>query len=121
MARKIDFKKRTLRVKTSSRGGGIEIHLDGLKGIPSGQKMAAYQNYLGGGMLGAVAVNDTLRRESYRDRYSDEVNEKLDEIGDQLKRYFFNLTNPEPEYPDGEKCWESQTYEENQRMSVSAY
>ena len=40
---------------------------------------------------------------------------KLVEIAEQLRKYFFTLTNPE----EGE--WESVSYEQNQRMSVSAY
>lgn len=103
--KKINFEKVTLRKEISSRGGGIEISLDtlGLKGV----KMTAYQNYLGGGMLGKVANSCTI---------SDwQTSPKLSEIAEQLRKYFFTLTNPE----EGE--WESVSYEQNQRMSVSAY
>lgn len=50
--KKIDFEQVTLRKEISSRGGGIEVSLDtlGFKGV----RMTAYQNYLGGGMLGRV-------------------------------------------------------------------
>jgi len=102
--KKINFEKVTLRKEISSRGGGIEISLDtlGFKGV----KMTAYQNYLGGGMLGKVANSCTIR--------DWETEPKLVEIAEQLRKYFFNLTNP-----DG--TWESVSYEQNQSMSVSAY
>lgn len=106
MAKKITFEEITLKLVVETRGGGVEIDLT-RKGFP-GQKMAAYQNYLGGGMLGAVAVNDTIRR------CTDKQKAKLDKIGEELKRYYFDLSNPESE-------WERQTYEQNQKLPVSAY
>lgn len=106
MAKKITFEEITLRLGISSRGGGVEIDLT-RKGFP-GQKMSAYQNYLGGGMLGKVCVNDTIRT------CTDKQRAKLDKIGEELKRYYFDLSNPESE-------WERQTYEQNQKMAVSGY
>jgi hypothetical protein len=103
--KKINFEKVTLRKEISSRGGGIEISLNtlGFKGV----KMTAYQNYLGGGMLGKVANSCTI---------SDwQTSPKLSEIAEQLRKYFFTLTNPE------EEEWGSVSYEQNQKMSVSAY
>ena len=52
------LKESVIREKYSSRGGGIEIEL-----TPygyEGEKMSAYQNYLGGDMLGAVANSWTI-------------------------------------------------------------
>ena len=104
----IDFKNRTLRLKVSYRGGGIEISLDGLKRNKyRGEKMTAYQNYLGGGMLGSIG-NDCTIPTWQRDEY-------LVKLADQLARYFHSLTNHE----DDE--WESATFEENQRRPRSAY
>ena len=101
----IDFKAITLRLKVSSRGGGIEISLDTL-GWPD-VKMTAYQNYLGGGVLGKVANSCTI---------SDWKNSpELVEIAEQLRKYFHNLTNPD----EGE--WESVSFEQNQSLPVSAY
>jgi len=100
----IDFKGITLRSHITSKGGGIEISLDTL-GFP-GVKMTAYQNYLGGGLLGAVCNDCTIR--DWND------NKELSEIAEQLRKYFFNLTNPDSE-------WEHQTYEQNQGMPVRAY
>jgi hypothetical protein len=103
--KQIDFEQITLRKEISSRGGGIEISLDtlGFKGV----KMTAYQNYLGGGMLGRVANSCTI---------SDwETSPELEEIAEQLRKYFFSLTNPD------EESWEHVSYEQNQMMSESAY
>jgi hypothetical protein len=105
MAKEIDFKEITLRLQTSHRGGGIEIDLT-RKGF-KGAKMTAYQNYLGGGLLGRIENDCTI------DNWSS--NAKLVKISEKLKRYFHELTNPS----DDE--WESQTYEENQNMPTSAY
>ena len=54
MAKAIQFSEVTLNLKVSERGGGVEIDLTRF-GF-SGQKMSAYQNYLGGGMLGKVCA-----------------------------------------------------------------
>lgn len=105
MAKKITFEEITLRLVIAN-GGGVEIDLT-RKGFP-GQKMSAYQNKLGGGILGKVCVNDTIRT------CTDKQRAKLDKIGEELKRYYFDLSNPDTE-------WERQTYEQNQKMPVSAY
>ena len=47
------------REKYTSRGGGIEIDLTDYG--YEGQRMSAYQNYLGGGMLGGVANDCTIK------------------------------------------------------------
>ncbi len=110
MAKAIQFSEVTLRQQLSSRGGGVEIDLTrfGFKG----EKMSAYQNYLGGGMLGKVEANDTIR--AFEKPCTDKQNAKLDRIAERLKKYFHKLTNPDTE-------WEGQSYEENQKMPSSAY
>jgi len=110
-AKQIDFEKITLRSQISSRGGGIEISLDTL-GF-KGEKMTAYQNYLGGGMLGRVCSDNTIN--AFQKPCTDKQQVKLDKIAEQLKQYFHSLTNPD------EDTWEHQTYEQNQNMSASAY
>ena len=110
MGKKITFEEITLRLEISTRGGGIEIDLT-RKGFIN-QKMSAYQNYLGGGMLGKVCVNNTIQ--AFNRPCTDKQKAKLDKIGEELKRYYFNLTNPDTE-------WEEQTYELNQNMAVSSY
>ena len=110
MAKAIQFSEVTLRKQISSRGGGIEIDLTRF-GF-SGHKMSAYQNYLGGGMLGKVCANDTKR--AFDEPCTDKQNAKLDRIAERLKKYYHELTNPDDEF-------EGQSYEQNQKMSVSAY
>lgn len=100
----MDFEKITIRAKISSRGGGVEIDLtsEGFEGV----KMTAYQNYLGGGMLGKI--NSDCNKPDW------ESNGKLVSISDNLKKYFHTLTNP-----DGE--WESSSFEVNQNRPTSTY
>ncbi len=111
MKKEINFEGITLRLEVSHRGGGIEIDLTTL-GF-KGEKMSAYQNYLGGGMLGRVCANDTIR--AYNKRCTEKQNTKLDKIAEELKCYFHSLTNPE----DDE--WESQSYFQNQNTPISGY
>lgn len=103
-----------IRERVSTRGGGVEISLT--KFGFRGEKMAAYQNYLGGGMLGRVMVNDTIRTGSVTKQlmYSSEF-ERLDQIGEILKQYLHSLTDP------GEDTWEGSSYESNQNRPTSAY
>jgi hypothetical protein len=94
-----------LRQSLSSRGGGMEIDL-----APFGyedEKMTAYQNYLGGGMLGRIANDCTVIEWRSDDRLLD--------IAENLRQYFHQLTNPD----EGE--WESLSYGQNQSLPVSAY
>jgi len=100
--KQINFEPITLRLEASHRGGGIEISLDslGYKGV----KMTAYQNYLGGGMLGSVNNDCTISD------WADD--DKLSEIAEQLRKYFHAITNHDDE-------WENQTYEKNQQMPAS--
>ena len=109
--RKINFAESTLREEISSRGGGVEIDLTTL-GF-KGEKMSAYQNYLGGGMLGAISENNTIN--AYNKEITSKKQLKLEKIAEELKRYFHSLTNPE----EGE--WESLSYEQNQNLPTSAY
>ena len=103
---RFDVGKRTVRSVIGSRGGGIEIHLNGLNGGKyNGLKMTAYQNYLGGGMLGSIA-ND-CQVENWRD------DEYLVRVADRLCRHYFSLLVND-EYTEEE-------YLNFQKRSVSAY
>jgi len=110
MPKRIEFSEVTLRIEISTRGGGVEIDLTrfGFRG----EKMSAYQNYLGGGLLGRICANDTIR--AYNKPCTEKQAAKLDKIAERLKKYFHELTNPDTE-------WEGQSYEQNQKMPVSAY
>ncbi len=111
MGKRIEFSEVTLRLEVSYRGGGVEIDLTrfGFKG----EKMSAYQNYLGGGMLGRICANDTIR--AFDKPCTDKQAEKLDRIAERLKMYFHDLSN----HADDE--WENQSYLQNQNMPESAY
>ena len=100
-----DFEAITLRVEAGYRGGGIEIDLTAFGW--SGVTMTAYQNYLGGGMLGAIGNSCNLS--------GWEGNEQLSTIADNLARYFHSLTNHE-----GDE-WEEATFEQNQLRPKSGY
>lgn len=103
---KLNFEEITLRSRITSRGGGIEISLDTAGKKYAGHKMTAYQNYLGGGLLGRVCNDCTVP--DWRS------NNRLVKIANDLAEYFHSLTNPDSE-------WESMTFEKNQHMPVSAY
>ena len=100
----IDFKEITIREKVTHRGGGVEVMLDSL-GF-EGECMTAYQNYLGGGMLGSISNDCTV--------LFWEENKELVSIADDLSQYFHSLTNHEDD-------WSSSTFEENQLRPNSAY
>lgn len=106
-----EIKAAIIRQELSTRGGGIEISLDsfGFKG----EKMSAYQNYLGGGMLGSIKTNDTIRRQTAKT--DEKTTKKLDVIANKLARYFHSLTNHK-----GDE-FEEATFEQNQMRPVSAY
>ena len=106
----INFKTITVRQELSSRGGGVEINLSKL-GF-KGHKMAAYQNYLGGGMLGSIMSQKSNVRLQLQ--WSSEF-KKLDEIGEQLKKYMHDLTNDDS---DDLQCSD---YESNQERPERAY
>ena len=98
----MEFK--VLRQQVSTRGGGIEIDL-----TPFGykyMKMTAYQNYLGGGILGSINNDCTLK--------DWEDDPKLIDIAKHLSMYFHKLTNPECEY-------EGMSFEDRQSLPASAY
>lgn len=106
-----DWEEITIRLECSRRGGGVEISLDtfGYKG----ERMTAYQNYLGGGMLGSIQNSDTLRRQTMF--VEESIARELDLIGEALAKYFHNLTNPDQEE------WEHASFESLQQRPVSAY
>jgi len=102
----------TIRCEASGRGGGIEINLSPLLSkYEQDFRMTAYQNYLGGGMLGAIQSDQNFNPEDLS-----EVDQTLVEaITEELKKYLHNMTNHV-----GDE-WEEATFEENQSRPVSAY
>ncbi len=101
-----DIEKNTLRLEASSRGGGIEINVSELFGEDC--KMSAYQNYLGGGLLGAVQSDINFIP-------SEEQKADVLELSEKLKRYFHEITRHD--YDE----WEDMEYEQNQNMERSAF
>lgn len=99
----------TLRLDASHRGGGIEIDASDYLNLP-GARITAYQNYLGGGMLGAVQSDRNFSVTSNKQREFKTVI-----LQEALMQYFHNLTN----HSDDE--WESASFEDNQNRPVSAY
>ena len=98
-----------IRIDASSRGGGIEIDVSGLFG--EGCKMSAYQNYLGGGLLGAIQSDINFMP-------SEEQKKDVLKLSEELKRYFHDITNEEAsEYDE----WNGMSYEKNQSMPLSGY
>ena len=97
------FKDKIIRQSINSRGGGIEIDL---QEFGHNGRMTAYQNYLGGGLLGAIDNDCTITNW--------DGNPKLEAIAMKLRQYFHGLTNPDTE-------WESAEYEEIQLRPKSAY
>ena len=98
-----------VREQISHRGGGVEIDLSHF-GFRSGSLMSAYQNYLGGGMLGSIQSNHNMNRS-----FTVSETRKLEKLADILKRYMHDQTNHE----DDE--WESASYDENQMRPTSGY
>ena len=98
---------KVLRLEASGRGGGVEISLDPLGNVYTNEKMTAYQNYLGGGMLSKVGSDCTMSLFG--------ADPKLDNIAKGLKMAFHSLTNP------AEDTWEHQSYTQNQNLPLSAY
>jgi len=108
MPKRIELSELVLREQVSSRGGGVEIDLArfGFKG----QKMSAYQNYLGGGMLGKIGANNTIN--AYDLPCTEKQQVKLDKIALRLKKYFFTLQYGE---------FNQEQFDSNQKLSVSVY
>jgi len=96
-----------IRQKVTTRGGGIEICLEN-QGYP-GEKMTAYKNYLGGGILGRIG-NDCTITDWQQDDF-------LVDLADSLAKIMHRMTAPI--YLQGEEL--EQTFEQNQSMPISAY
>lgn len=98
-----------IRIDASRRGGGIEIDVSELFG--EGCKMSAYQNYLGGGLLGAVQSDINFMP-------TEEQKADVLKLSEELKRYFHEITNEEASEYD---VWNEMSYEKNQSMPSSGY
>ena len=107
------IKAHTLRLEASRRGGGIEIDLAEYLSLP-GAKMTAYQNYLGGGLLGSIEHSYNFDR----DTLNKTRDEKLDAIAGVLRQYFHSITNAEAgEYDE----WSAADFAAVQARPASGY
>ena len=105
------IEKAVIRQELSYRGGGIEIDLGVFTPSWEGEKMSAYQNYLGGGMLGKICNDCTIDNWEF----TRTTKYKLSVIAEELSKYMHDLTN----HSDDE--WESESYFQNQNKPSSAY
>lgn len=76
------IKNNIIRLEATRRGGGIEIDASEYLDFP-GAKLTAYQNYLGGGMLGSIQADRNFSITSNKVREA-----KTKELQEALKRYF---------------------------------
>jgi|SRR3990167_5844359 len=106
------IEKNTIRCEAGYRGGGIEIGLSDLFPTIDDPRITAYQNYLGGDLLGRICNSASFEPSNLSKK-----NQKIfSRVCEELKKYFHNLTNHE-----GDE-WEEESYQENQlRKPVSAY
>ena len=95
----------------SGRGGKVKVDVSELFPYVSDPVMGAYQNYLGGGMLGAVIGGAMFDPSELHKRDIP----KFVAVKEACKVYLHNQTN----HVDDE--WEEQSYKQNQSMPVSAY
>lgn len=110
----------TIRLEASHRGGGIEIDATDYLGYNGRYplRMTAYQNYLGGGMTGAVCsdTNMVIRGAIIGKRTT---RAKVERLAEALKRYYYNVTNEIVE--DYDEWAASASFEAQQARPVSAY
>jgi hypothetical protein len=104
MVENFNIEENTNRLEVR-RGGGVDISLDEL-GFKDA-RMAAHQNYAGGGLL--CAVSSSCNIQNWRDY------DILVLMSERLKEYYHNLTNP----TDDE--WSESSYEQNQKRPTSNY
>lgn len=108
------FEDNTIRLETGLRGGGIEIDATEYLGYAGryGLRMAAYQNYLGGGMLGSIQGSI----EGHLAEYPERIQQKALKLNEELKQYFYDITNE-----DIDEWAAPDSYEAGQARPVSAY
>lgn len=106
------IKNNTIRLEASHRGGGIEIDAEEFVGL-DGAKMTAYQNYLGGGMLGSIQSS-----KNFTTGKDEKMAERAEILAEALKKYFHNITNEEAgDYDE----WNAGEFEAVQNRPESAY
>ena len=84
------IEKSVTRKVYSNRGGGVEISLENYGYY--GEFMSAYQNYLGGGMLGSIHNDCTIK--DWKD------NPKLTRLAEKLRKMYADENYQELEWTD---------------------
>lgn len=100
-----------IRIDASRRGGGVEVDVSALFPEHENPRVTAYQNYLGGGMLGRI-MNDANFEPTENER------ELFDAVLDATARYFHEVTNAEAEDYDE---WAAGTFDEVQSRPTSGF
>ena len=100
-----------VRIDASRRGGGVEVDVSELFPGHENPRVTAYQNYLGGGMLGRI-MNSANFEPTENER------ELFDAVLDATARYFHEVTNAEVEDYDE---WAAGSFERVQRRPVSGF
>ena len=103
----------TIECDASHRGGGIKVDVSELFPTiePENAIMGAYQNYLGGGLLGCIVGGAQFEPKEL----SAKDQKVFFEVKETIKKYYHNLTNNVGDQ------WEEMSYEKNQNMPVSGY
>lgn len=102
----------------SYRGGTIKVNVSEL--FPTIEKdnaiMGAYQNYLGGGMRGAICGGAMFESSELS---TDEERALFTKTLEAIKKYFYAITNDEELDMNDE--FNTMSYEKQQAMPASAY
>lgn len=99
-------------IDASRRGGTIKVDVSELFDVEDEDAIiGAYQNYLGGGMLGAVQFGSMFAP-------TEEQAELFATFKEAVKKVFHEITNTEAGEWDE---WAESSYEQNQARAVSGY
>lgn len=114
------IEENTIECDVSYRGGSLKVDVSGL--FDTGDEeavMGAYQNYLGGGIAGAIQIGRMFDISGF----SEKDRATYEALADECKRYFYDLNNGGGD----EYMQENVTgphaggYEAVQRLPVSGY
>lgn len=116
--KKIDYiefiENNTVSCDISYRGGTLKINVSELFPTVDNPVMGAYQNYLGGGIAGAIVGAAQFNP----DELTKEEQVTFYELKEALKKYFYNLNSGGG---DDYMVENVNSYEKNQNLPVSGY
>lgn len=114
-ANSFDIEAHVTECDASYRGGTIKVDVSELFPNVEDAVMGAYQNYLGGGLRGAIVGAAMFE--------SDELSAKdqkvFEDLKERIKRYFYDIT-ADPENSMNDEC-NTLGYEKQQSLPVSGY